>query len=377
MFSISSLQLYSFVFKVKGFGTTQHSKRTENYKITPRDFEIKDLIMLDLLLQTLDDTVSTMITVFIMLFLAGLMVEMNAFSRINHLARPLISISHLPAVSASTFVISLGSALAANTVIARMLAEGQLTERQAFLSAIMNSVPVYFRELFTYPLAFVIPVLGVFVGGAYAVISIATGLLKLALVLGRAYLPADLSASFASSSLPPQLTPSSSSAAPLPPLPPLPPQARKCLSEAAKKSLRGQSRIFLRIAGLYFIMTFLVLYLSREGILQSFDVIPLAQFFSVPPETIIPLTIYVASPKAGIALLGPLIQNGGISETKALIVLMLGSLFMLPFYSLRSLLPNYTSVFGMKLGLSLVIISTAISVAVRLSVLLVLLIATG
>ena len=116
-------------------------------------------------------------------------------------------------------------------------------------------------------------------------------------------------------------------------------------------------------------MTFLVLYLSREGILQSLDVLPLAQFFGVPPETIIPLTIYVASPKAGITLFGPLIQNGGISETKALIVLMLGSLFMLPFYSLRSLLPNYTSVFGMKLGLSLVIISTGISVAVRLSVL--------
>jgi hypothetical protein len=55
---------------------------------------------------------------------------------------------------------------------------------------------------------------------------------------------------------------------------------------------------------------------------------------------------------------------------------MLGSLFMLPFYSLRSLLPNYTSVFGMRLGLSLVIISTGISVAVRMSVLLMLLIAT-
>ena len=157
--------------------------------------------MLDLLLQTLDNTVSTMITVFLMLFLTGLMVEMNAFQRISHLARPLISISHLPAVSASTFVISLGSALAANTVIARLKAEGHLTERQAFLSAIMNSVPVYFRELFTYQLAFVIPVLGIFVGGAYAVISIATGLIKLALVLvlGRAYLPGDSSASSASS----------------------------------------------------------------------------------------------------------------------------------------------------------------------------------
>ncbi len=335
--------------------------------------------MLDLLIQTLDDTVSTMVTVFLMLFLTGLMVEMNAFHRISHFARPLISISHLPAVSASTFVISLGSALAANTVIARLKSEGQLTERQAFLSAIMNSVPVYFRELFTYQLAFVIPVLGIFVGGAYAVISIATGLIKLALVLllGRAYLPIDPSASSvlsASSALPSPNASQTSSAAPLPP--PIP-QARKNLREAAIKSLRGQSRIFLRIAGLYFIMTFLVLYLSREGILQSLDVMPLAQFFSVPPETIIPLTIYVASPKAGITLLGPLIQNGGISEIKALMVLMLGSLFMLPFYSLRSLLPNYTSVFGMRLGLFLVIISTGISVAVRMSVLLMLLIATG
>ncbi len=336
--------------------------------------------MLDLLLQTLDDTVSTMITVFFMLFLTGLMVEMDAFHRISHLARPLISVSHLPAVSASTFVISLGSALAANTVIARLKAEGQLTERQAFLSAIMNSVPVYFRELFTYQLAFVIPVLGIFVGGAYAVISVATGLIKLALVLvlGRAYLPADMSASSVSSALPiSSASLSSSATSSAAPLPPPIAQARKNLREAAIKSLRGQSRIFLRIAGLYFIMTFLVLYLGREGILQSLDVMPLAQFFSVPPETIIPLTIYVASPKAGITLLGPLIQNGGISETKALMVLMLGSLFMLPFYSLRSLLPNYTSVFGMRLGLFLVIISTGISVAVRMSVLLMLLIATG
>jgi len=318
-----------------------------------------------------------MAVVFLMLFITGLMVEMDAFSNFSHLARPLICISHLPAVSASTFVISLGSALAANTMIARLLADGQLSDRQAFLSAIMNSVPVYFRELFTYQLAFVIPVLGIFVGGAYAVISIATGIIKLALVLvmGRAYLPADLSTPSSSSAslLSHQSMPSSSSSASLSLSQP---HARGNLREAAIKSLRGQSRIFFRIAGLYFIMTFLVLYLSREGVFQSLDVLPLARFFGVPPETIIPLTIYVASPKAGIALLGPLIQNGGISEIKALIVLMLGSLFMLPFYSLRSLLPNYTSVFGMKLGLSLVIISTVISVAVRLSVLMMLLIVT-
>jgi len=357
--------------------------------------------MIDILLRTLDDTVSAMTTVFIMLFLTGFLVELNSFQRISHLARPLVSISHLPAVSASTFVVSIGSALAANAMIARLKEEGQLSEKQAFLSAIMNSVPVYFREFFTYQLAFVIPVLGLFVGGVYAIISIATGLIKLALVLvlGRAYLPGSSqttmaeavpdvpsassasSSSFASSA-PSVLSVSSiSSATPVTTAQSDPSQSsasrsKKDYRDAAMRSLKGQTRIFLKIAGLYFIMTFLVLYLDQEGILQSLDVNALANFFSVPPETVIPLTIYVASPKAGITLLGPLIQNGGISETKALIVLMLGSLFMLPFYSLRSLLPNYTSVFGMRVGLSLVIVSTFISVMVRISVLLMLLIVT-
>jgi hypothetical protein len=314
-------------------------------------------MMLDLLLETMDSTVSTMSTVLIMLFITGIMTEMGAFQRISYLARPLVSFSRLPAVSASAFVISLGSALAANTMIARLREEGHLSEKQAFLSAIMNSVPVYFRELFTYQLAFVVPVLGLFVGGIYAAVAVSTGLIKLFLViiLGRAYLAGDSAASL-------EIAPS---------------QEKKNLLDAAIRSLKGQSRMFLRISALYFFMTFAVLYLSDQGILQSMNVIPLANFFRVPPDTVVPLTIYVASPKAGITLLGPMIQNGGISEMKALMVLMLGSLFMLPVYSIRSMMPNYTSVFGMRLGVSLVVISTSISVLVRLMVLVALLMVTG
>jgi hypothetical protein len=307
---------------------------------------------LDLLLETLNSTVSTMSVVFVMLFLTGVMVEMGLFQRVSFIATPLVSISRLPSVSASTFAISFGSALAANTMIARLREEGTLSERQAFLSAVMNSIPVYFREFFTYQLAFVIPVLGMIVGGLYAAVAIATGLIKLLLVviLGRTYLSEESSISPEAREL----------------------QDRMGIIEAAKKSLRGQMRIFLRISSLFFVMTFLVLYLSKEGILGSINVLPIAQTFRIPSETVVPLTIYVASPKAGITLLGPMIQTGAISETKALMVLMLGSLFMLPAYSVRSLIPNYTSVFGMRLGLSLVLTSTVISVLVRLIVLVML-----
>lgn len=311
--------------------------------------------MIDLLWQTLDGTVCTMSTVFFMLFITGLMNEMGFFQRFSYLARPLVSFSRLPAASASTFVVGLGSALAANAMTARLRHEGQLSERQAFLSALMNSVPVYFRELFTYQLAFVVPVLGFYVGGAYALVSVSTGLIKLLIViiLGRAYLKEEAISAQAHQA----------EAA----------RERKIL-DAARKSLRGQRKLFLRIGSLYFIMTFLVLYLSEEGILQSMNVLPLASIFRIPAETVIPLTIYAANPKAGIVLLGPLIQNGGISELKALMVLMRGSLFMLPIFSLRSTLPNYTSIFGMKLGASLTAVSASISILVRLIVLIMLLI---
>jgi hypothetical protein len=312
--------------------------------------------LIDILWQTLDGTVYTMGTVFLMLFITGIMNEMGLFQRFSYLASPLVSLSRLPAAAASTFVVGLGSALAANAMTARLRHDGQLSDRQAFLSALMNSVPVYFRELFTYQLAFVVPVLGLYVGGAYAVVSLSTGLIKLLIViiLGRAYLAGEVISS----------------------LEPSPIAKEKSIIDAGRKSLSGQKKLFLRIASLYFIMTFLVLYLSDAGLLQSLNVAPLASIFRIPAETVIPLTIYVASPKAGIVLLGPLIQNGGISELKALMVLMLGSMFMLPVFTIRSTLPNYTSIFGVRLGVSLTAVSAGISIMVRLLVLLLLLFAT-
>jgi len=313
--------------------------------------------MIDLIVETLDDTVSTMTTVFVMLFITGLMTEMGLFQRLSYLSRPLVSLSHLPAAAASTFMVSFGSTIAANTMIARLKEEGQLSDRQVFFSAIMNGVPVYFRELFTYQLAFVVPILGICVGGIYAAVSISAGIIRLILVmiLGRAYLKVDEESS-------PQMAES--------------PEGRN-LRDAALRSLLGQKQIFFRMTALYFIMTLLVLYLNNEGLFQSLDVLPIAHFFGVPPVTVIPITIYVASPKAGMTLLGPMIQNGNISEIQALIVLMLGSMFMLPVYAIKSLMPNYTSVFGMRLGLSLVVVSTGINIMVRLLVLILLLMATG
>lgn len=313
-------------------------------------------LCLDLLSEALSSTVSTMKIVFLMLFLTGIMVEMGLFNRVSFVAKPLVSISRLPAISASTFVISFGSALAANTMTARLAKEGHLSDREAFLNALMNTVPTYFREFFTYQLAFVIPVMGMIVGGMYAIIFFATGAIKLLIVaiLGRRFLveePMVLNGSI-------DLSP------------------KKNILQAAKHSFRGGIPIFLRMAGIFFITTFSVLYLDETGVLSSLDAASIAHIFQIPPETIVPLTVFVANPKAGMSLLGPMVQNGSLSEVKALIVLMLGSMLMLPFIALRSQIPNYTSIFGIRMGVSLVVTSTFISIMVRLTVLFLLMMAT-
>jgi hypothetical protein len=306
-------------------------------------------MILDILQEAASSTISTMSTVFSMLFLTGIMAEMGLFHKMAFIAKPLASASHLPVISASTFVVSVGSKLAANAMTARLKEEGHLNERQAFLSALLNTVPVYFREMFTYQLAYVIPVLGLIVGGAYAVIFSATGIIKLIIIvmLGRRFLERDFAEPVEATKI----------------------QPKRCIIDAAKSSLAGEMPMFLRMTGIFFLTTFLILYLNETGTLESMNVVPLAHLFHVPPETIVPLTVFVASPKAGMSILGPMIQNGSLSEIKALIVLMLGSMFMLPFIAIRSEIPNHASLFGMRMGISLVAISTAISMLVRLTAL--------
>ena len=66
-----------------------------------------------------------------------------------------------------------------------------------------------------------------------------------------------------------------------------------------------------------------------------------------------------------------MIHSGSLSSIQALIVLMVGSMFMLPVFALRSMVPNYTALFGPRLGLSVVAFSTGISILVRLIFLMV------
>jgi len=308
--------------------------------------------MIDLFLRVLDFAIPILFMIALGLFGAGVLIEMGLTQGLSRLAKPIFTFTRLPEACASAFVISLGSAVAANSMVAKFRDEGCLEDKEVALCAVMNSIPVYFRELFTYQIPIVLPALGLVVGGFYAFVFIITALFKISVVviLSRLFLGRE------------------GCQVPLGP----PPQ-KVSLREAVTKAFRRERRLFLKIATIYLSMTTLVFALRDRGFFEIFSVLPLAELFGIPPESIVPLTTYVASPIAGISLLGPMIEGGQVSHVQAMTVLMLGSMFMLPLFATRSLLPRYVAIFGPRLGPKIVVFSTGMSVIVRFALLVILL----
>ncbi len=309
--------------------------------------------MLDLLSKTLDTAVPVLVTIFLGLFLAGMLMELGLLDRLSLLSRPLVSLANLPSISASSFLVSLGSAVAANSMIAEFKMRGAIDDRETILCALMNSIPVYIREIFTYQLPVVVPLLGPVVGLFYASVFITTAIIKIlmVIVLGRLLLKGERGEKIT-------LEYPKRESAPL---------------RAAIKTVRGQMRLFGRISLTYVSMTLIVLALNEMGFFERLSVLPIAQTFNINPEAVVPLTTYVISPLVGLSMISPMIQSGSLSEIQAAIVLMIGSMFMLPIFALKSMVPNYTAIFGARIGLSVVIISTGVSIMVRAFFLLMLL----
>lgn len=308
--------------------------------------------MSSILISALDFAIPILIVIFIGLFGTAILIELGLMQRLSRFASPIFRFTNLPDTCASSFVVSMGSTVAANTMVVNFRDSGCINNREAMLCAVMNSTPAYVREIFTYQIPIVLPALGPVVGGFYVMVFIVTAIVKVTtvVVLSKLLLkknPCKFEETIT--------------------------EKKVSLREAVARSLRKNKKLFMKISVVYLAMTTLVFYLRDRGAFEIFSVLPLADIFGIPPESIVPLTSFVASPILGISLLGPMLSNNGISPLQAMIVLMLGSMFMLPIFSIRTLLPRYISIFGARTGIGIVTFSTGISVLVRFVILLVLL----
>ncbi len=308
--------------------------------------------MFSIFLKVLDFAIPILIMIFLGLFGTGVLIELGFMQKFSGLVKPLFKYTNLPDTCASSFMVALGSTVAANSMVVNFKEGGCINERETMLCALLNSTPAYVREIITYQIPIVLPALGPVVGGFYVMVFILTAVIKVSavIILSRIFLKKNRC----------QYEENISS-------------KKVTLKDAIKKSLKRNRKLFTKIAVIYLSMTTLVFILRERGAFELFNVLPLADLFGIPSESIVPLTSYVASPILGISLLGPMISNNGISYIQAMIVLMLGSMFMLPVFSIRSLLPRYVSIFGPRIGIRIVAFSTGISILVRFCILIILL----
>jgi hypothetical protein len=307
---------------------------------------------MELFLRALDFALPTLVMIFIGLIGTSVLVELGLMQKFSRLMSPIFAYTNLPNTCASAFVVSIGSTVAANSMLLQAKNENCLDDRETLLCAMMNATPAYFRELFTYQIPIVLPALGLVVGGFYTFVFVVTALFKILVIA----IASKLFLKGRSCKAPETQD-----------------EEKISLKTAFSRAFGKELRPFLKIAGIYLIATTVIFVLQERGVFEIISVLPLAEFFKIPPESIVPLTSYVASPILGISLLGPMIHSGEITNIQAMIVLMLGSMFMLPIFAFRSQLPGKIAIFGTRLGIQIVAYSTAISVFVRFFILLVLL----
>lgn len=138
--------------------------------------------MIELFLDVLDFALPVLIMIFVGLVGTSVLVELGLMQKFSKLVSPIFAYTNLPETCASSFVVAVGSADAANSMLLQAKKENCLDDREVLLCSMMNATPAYFRELFTYQIPIVLPALGFIVGGFYSLVFVVTAVIKILVI---------------------------------------------------------------------------------------------------------------------------------------------------------------------------------------------------
>jgi hypothetical protein len=313
--------------------------------------------MADLLIKALADTWQiaprVLIIMFVSLYGSQVLIELGVFERLAFIGQPLARIARLPAQAGLTLVTSLGSVVAGNAMLATLHQEGKLDGGQTYLIALLNSTPIYIRESFTYQLPIMLPLLGVRVGGVYFAAFLAAGLVRVLFVIvaGRLRFGAQGAVGTALEPENPE------------PLGRIKPR----LGAALVQGFTRQWKLLFRVGAIFVIITFLILLLIHSGLVARVvpHVKPLTDLFDLPPSCVVPIGAYILSPLVGATSIGAMLRDGHLSDWQGIVACLLGSILMLPVFTLRFSFPRYAAIFGVGLGTKVLATSTVLGMLTR------------
>lgn len=294
-----------------------------------------------------------LVIMFISLYASQVLIEAGLFKKLEFMGRPLARLANLPHEAGITFLASFGSVLAGNTILAKLRQEKRIDNTQTLLSALLNTTPVYVKETFTYQIPVMIPLLGIKVGLLYFLTFIVSGIIKtfFVIVYGRIRLKAPESET---RSVDPNSTHFGMT-------------TKRKFGQVFVLALTRQRKIFLKVSAIFVSTTFIIFLLINNGIITGLVdyVRPLTDFFRLPPSCVLPVGTYMFSPLVGATSLGAMLKDGILTDLQTITACVLGSLLMLPIFTLRSSFPKYTSIFGFSLGSTILLVSTGLGMLSR------------
>ena len=313
--------------------------------------------MSDVFMQSFFDTWQiaprVLMIMFVSLYASQVLIELGLFKKLEFVGRPLASLANLPREAGIAFVASFGSVIAGNAMVAKLYQDRRIDRDQTVLSALLNTVPVYLKEIFTYQIPVMIPLLGIRAGVLYFLTFILSGIGKVIFIImyGRIKLQRNTSGidEFDSENANTNTI------------------TRSKLGEALILSFARQRRIFLKVAIIFVSTTFFIFLMINEGIIEGLAdyVEPLTEFFKLPPASVIPVGTYMFSPLVGAGLIGTMIRDGILSDLQGVTACLLGSLLMLPIFAVRYSFAKYASIFGFLTGSKILFVSTGLGMLNR------------
>ncbi|MFH0941932.1 MAG: nucleoside recognition protein [Chloroflexota bacterium] len=270
---------------------------------------------------------------------AELIVTLGFVNKLSFIARPITSFSHLQPECGTSFLVAFGSPVAANAMLAQYHEKGMLSKKEMFLASLLNSFPsvlLHWRSMLP-PL---IPLLGT-IGLIYFLLFVLTGLVKttLLMIASRFLLPARPA---------PKLS--------------LETKPRPPLKEAFKQSLKSSWKVSRRMIAITVPTMLVVSILIEVGVFNSLASYlgGVSAFLPIPISGIGIIVSMFGHPIAAYTVASNLVAVGEISAKGVVLSLLIGGIFANAVFLLRSSIPNYMGIFGLKTGVQITLLSSAI-----------------
>lgn len=269
------------------------------------------------------------------LVVANLIESLKWTDHLAALARPLIKLGNLSAITGASFSMAFVSGVSANTMLAEAHDQGKLQKKEMILANLFNSLPRYFLHL---PTVFFLTV-PLIKGAAiiYVGITFFASLLQTlaVVVLSRLLLARPTTSSS-------QQTPG---------------KKKITLRSALEKSLKRLKKRMKKIV-LFMVPVYIAFFLlGRYGIFDRLEEI----FASIwllswlPPQSLGIVVLHVTAEfSAGLAAASALLADNSLEIRDVVLALLAGNILAAPIRALRHQLPYYMGIFPPRLAMELV-----------------------